>query len=96
MENVIKFETDPRMIELLESIDRKLDLMLGDGAERMYSLKEAALALGMSYQQAREYADRGEIRYVDNGNGGQRVRYAIPASAIEEFKTARTKGREAL
>jgi hypothetical protein len=89
---VIRIEQDPRTVELLEEIARKLDRLIDDSPERTYCLREAALALGMTYQTALECVRRGDLRYIDKGSGRERRSYVITQSAIDEFKEARSRG----
>jgi DNA-directed RNA polymerase specialized sigma24 family protein len=91
-ETIIRIEQDPRMIELLESIDEKLGRLLPDQGAKTYSLQEAADALGVDRQTAREYCRRGELRYRGKGNGTRRTHYVISQEAINDFRARRERG----
>ena len=82
----IQLTADPREIELLEAIDRKLDRLLNENAEKMFTVNEAAKIINISPQQLRIHAERGDIEAITVGSGRKNNFYRFTRSSIEAFQ----------
>jgi Predicted transcriptional regulator len=90
MNNTIQFELDPEITKLLSSIDNKLLILIGENTEKTYTVKEAALKLGMSTAKVREYIKAGDLPAINIGSKtGKNASYRMTSKDIETFRKKR-------
>jgi excisionase family DNA binding protein len=85
----LTIDLDPEIKNLLISIDGKLSQLLGEQVEKMYTMKEASLLLGLGYSTVRELAERGEIETINVGTGEKNSMRRISRESLERFKSKR-------
>lgn len=87
----IQLEFPEPAMELLKSIDEKLTRLVGEKSEEtMYSIKEAAVKLGISPGTVRKLAKAGEIESINKGTGKNEF-LMFTEKALSDFRERRTK-----
>ena len=86
----IQLELSPEITELLRSIDNKLSLLIYDDIDKVYTVKEAALKLGISETKVREYINSGDIPAINIGaKNAKNASYRMTSAHLQTFREKR-------